>query len=111
MWSLERLKKEVFSLIARVNRLESSSISTISLLDVYPIGSIYISVNSTNPSALFGGTWEAFSESTLLLGVNTATESLNDSEITGGDLESFLTNNGLPSYITVYMFKRIENEL
>lgn len=29
-------------------------------LDVYPIGSIYISVNETNPSELFGGSWAYF---------------------------------------------------
>lgn len=30
-------------------------------LDAYPIGSIYISTNTTNPNTLFGGTWERLS--------------------------------------------------
>lgn len=33
---------------------------------VYPIGSIYMSVNSTNPSELFGGTWERIQDRFLL---------------------------------------------
>ena len=33
---------------------------------VYPIGSIYMSVNSTNPTSLFGGTWEQLKDRFLL---------------------------------------------
>lgn len=37
---------------------------------VYPVGSIYMSVNSTNPSTLFGGTWERL-EGRFLIGAGT----------------------------------------
>ena len=33
---------------------------------VYPIGSIYLSVNSTSPASIFGGTWEKIQDKFLL---------------------------------------------
>lgn len=35
-------------------------------MNPYPIGAIYMSVNSTNPSTLFGGTWEQIKDRFLL---------------------------------------------
>lgn len=35
-------------------------------LGVYPIGSVYISVNNTSPAQLFGGTWEKLKDRFLL---------------------------------------------
>lgn len=37
--------------------IDQEKIDTMSSLDVYPIGSIYMSVNSTDPGMIFGGIW------------------------------------------------------
>lgn len=36
------------------------------MLSLYPVGSIYMSVNSTNPQTIFGGTWEQIKDRFLL---------------------------------------------
>lgn len=38
---------------------------------IYPVGSVYLSVNSTNPAQLFGGTWEQISQGRMLMGAAT----------------------------------------
>lgn len=50
------------------------------LNQVYPVGSIYLSVNSANPSTLFGGTWVAFGTGKVLMGVKSG----GSAEATGG---------------------------
>lgn len=43
------------------------------LLDaIYPVGAVYLSVNSTSPASLFGGTWEALDEGYALWTTTTA---------------------------------------
>ena len=54
---------------------------------IYPIGSIYMSVNETDPSLLFGGTWTAWGKGRVPVGVNTSDSSFNSSEKTGGSLD------------------------
>ena len=51
---------------------------------IYPVGSIYISVSNTNPSTLFGGTWAAFGTGRTLVGINTSDTAFNTVEKTGG---------------------------
>ena len=59
---------------------------------VYPVGSIYMSVNSTSPSTLFGGTWERLKD-TFLLAVGDA----YSAGATGGEAAHLLTNDELPA--------------
>lgn len=51
---------------------------------IYPVGSIYLSVNATNPSTLIGGTWERIANGAVLVGVNESDSSFSTPEKTGG---------------------------
>ena len=45
---------------------ESFEISGKTIFDmVYPVGSIYFSINNTNPKDLFGGAWEQIQNTSL----------------------------------------------
>ena len=60
---------------------------------VYPVGSIYMSVNSTSPATLFGGTWTQIKDTFLLAaGTNHAAAS------TGGAETVTLQTANLPSH-------------
>ena len=61
--------------------------------EVYPVGSIYISLNSTNPSSIFGGTWEQI-KGRFLLGVSSS-HPVNQK---GGEEKHTLTVNEMPSH-------------
>ena len=63
------------------------------LLKVYPVGSIYISYNSTNPSSLFGGTWENYGSGRVLKGINSGTAGQ-----TGGSDAATLKISNLPAH-------------
>lgn len=64
------------------------------LLDeLYPIGSIYMSVNSANPSTLFGGTWEKIKDRFLLASGDTYTAG-----DMGGESTHTLTSEEMPEH-------------
>ena len=63
------------------------------LLKVYPVGSIYMSVNNTNPGTLFGGTWEQIKDTFLL-----ACGSTYEVGSTGGEATVSLQVNNLPPH-------------
>jgi len=56
----------------------------ISLLDVYPIGAIYISVDDTTPDTLFGGTWSAIGAGRVLVGIDAGDVDFDTVEEPGG---------------------------
>lgn len=60
---------------------------------LYPVGTIYMSVNSANPGSIFGGTWQAWGSGRVPVGVNTSDTSFNTVEKTGGEKTHKLTAN------------------
>lgn len=65
---------------------------------IYPVGSIYISVNSTNPGDFLGGTWVEFGQGKTLVGVNTSETEFDTVEKTGGEKTHKLAISEMPSH-------------
>ena len=68
-------------------------ISSTDLLSIYPVGSIYMSMNDTNPSTLFGGVWEQIKDRFLL-----SSGDIYSNGTIGGEAEHTLTVDELPSH-------------
>lgn len=78
------------------------------LLDAtYPVGSIYMSVNKTDPGTLFGGKWQKLPAGRCLIGAGSYTPtstSTGDASTTytagaqGGQRQRYVTSSCLPSH-------------
>lgn len=76
------------------NQLFFQNIGSNFILDnVYPVGSIYMNVNSTNPGTLFGGTWEQI-QGRFLLGMSSSYPAGSQ----GGEAEHTLKKRELPQF-------------
>lgn len=64
----------------------------------YPIGSIYMSTIPTNPSSIFGGTWEAWGNGRVPVGVDPNDSAFNTVEKTGGAKTHTLTVAEMPAH-------------
>ena len=64
---------------------ESSSINYQEIFNsIYPVGAIYLSIDSKDPSTLFGGVWERISKGRTLVGVDENDTDFNMSKKIGG---------------------------
>lgn len=78
--------------------LEDLRISNIINL-IYPIGSVYTSVNNRNPSIWLGGTWVPFGAGRTLVGVDTGQSEFNSVEKPGGHKELQSHTHGLNNHV------------
>ena len=75
------------------------TIPQVSILQAYPVGSIYMSVVETNPAELFGGTWEAIAPGRVLLGAGEYSSSITyTAGDKGGATKQFLHEINLPKH-------------
>ena len=65
---------------------------------MYPVGSIYMSANNTDPGELFGGTWERWGKGRVPVGLNESDTDFATSEKTGGAKTHTLTTAQIPSH-------------
>ena len=82
--------------VTRAEGIYFSDDSVFSKLTFFPVGSIYLSVEETSPSQIFGGTWEKI-ENCFLLG--SGTRSAMD---TGGEETHTLSVDELPPHSHTY---------
>ena len=73
---------------------------TATIANAYPVGSIYMNAtNATNPGTLLGfGTWAAFGEGRVLIGIDSSDTDFDTAEETGGSKTHTLTEAQLPSH-------------
>ena len=78
--------------------VSDSQLDWSSILDkIYPVGSVYISVNNVSPQTFIGGTWVAFATGRTLVGVDTGQTEFDTVEETGGEKSHTLTEPELPN--------------
>lgn len=78
---------------------ELTELINTTLDSIYPVGSVYISLTSTNPSTYLKGTWEQFAQGRTLIGVGSGNDGENTQSFTvnntGGKYKHFLTKKEL----------------
>ena len=69
----------------------------------WPVGSVFISVVSTNPATLLGiGTWDAFATGRMLVGFDAGQTEFDTVEETGGEKTHTLTTAEMPAHTHTY---------
>lgn len=81
------------SLILQINKQYKQTVE-----NMYPIGSIYMSVNSVNPKELFGGEWVAWGSGRVPVGIDTTQTEFATAEKTGGEKTHKLTIEETPKH-------------
>lgn len=66
---------------------------------IYPVGSLFISTTSTNPSAYLNGTWERWGQGRVPISVSDTDSDFNTANKTGGEKTHILSTDEMPSHL------------
>lgn len=76
-----------------------ASFTPTTALDVYPVGSIYTTVDAAfDPATTFGGTWEVFGAGKVLVGLDSADTDFDTVEELRGNKTQTLATDNLPEH-------------
>ncbi|WVX87467.1 tail collar fiber protein [Vibrio phage EniLVp02] len=89
--------------LSGVSTMAGGYFTSRAMLNMYPVGSIYISVSPTNPASVFGGSWSAFGEGRVLIGAGTTQDDRGEYKTftngqTGGAYNHLLTEAEMPEH-------------
>lgn len=87
--------KDIYNLSNILSRLDALERNAQHLRDAWPVGSIYMSIRNTNPGTLFGGTWVAWGQGRVPIGVGSnGASNYGAPEGTGGSEGRSFTPSG-----------------
>ena len=95
---LANLKNQINSNATSISNLTDKDNSNNIFLKMYPVGSIYVTNESTNPGSIFGGTWVTYGEGRTLVGVDSSQTEFATVGLIGGEKTHLLTIDEMPSH-------------
>ncbi len=81
-----------------VGTADTDSVRKGQLLDLFPIGAIYLTAGNTNPGTFLGGTWVQIAQGRTLIGVGTLGSDTYTAGATGGAARVTLTTDEMPAH-------------
>jgi microcystin-dependent protein len=100
---IQAVANECARLAGLCNQLSTDNATLLAFKDgeldrLHPIGSIWISVASTDPGTLVGGTWAAFGAGRVMVGVDSTDSAFSTVEGIAGEKTHTLTVAEIPSH-------------